>query len=168
MRCLRTTTVVLALATAWPMAHSQAAGPFSLRQDFRSAAAIKDVIAQSSKLPLRKRYGEMTAEEKAVIRRFYTDMGPDDEPPFPEAGMERLIRTLHEAQSHLRVTGNLYLVADVDSKGDVQSVAAYGSPDPEMTRVAASVIVLEKFKPALCAGIPCAQKFPFSLRFELR
>jgi hypothetical protein len=168
MHYLRTATVVLALATAWSMAHSQADGPFSLRQDFRSAAAIKDVIAHAAKIPLRKRYGEMTSEEKAVIRRFYTEMGPDDEPPFPEAGMERLIRTLHDAQSHLRVNGNLYLVADVDSKGDVQSVAAYGSPDPDMTKFAASVIVLEKFKPALCAGTPCAQKFPFSLRFELR
>lgn len=157
--------VFIAIATSSTLANSESVGPFALREDIASVQAIKDVIAQSTKVPLRKRYAEMTQTEKDVIRAFYTSMGPTDEPPFPEAGLEPLVRALHRAQSKLLVQGDLYLVADVDANGQTQSVVAYGSPDPNMTKFAASVLVLQKFKPALCAGTPCAQKFPFSLKF---
>lgn len=168
MNRLSVAVVLIAFACSSMVANSQSVGPFALRDDLASAKAIKDVIAQSTKIPFRKRYADMTQAEKDVVRAFYTSMGPTDEPPFPEAGLEPLVRALHRAQSRLLVEGDLYLVADVDANGDATSVAAYGSPDPNMTKFAASALVLQKFKPALCAGIPCAQKFPFSLKFVVQ
>lgn len=159
--------VSVAVASSSLVVNSQSIGPFSLREDIASAKAIRDVIAQSTTIPIRKRYSEMTQSEKDVIRGFYTSMGPTDEPPFPAAGLEPLVRALHKAQSKLLVSGDLYLVAEVDANGDAQSVTAYGSPDPDMTKFAASALLLQKFKPALCKGTPCSQRFPFSLRFAL-
>ena len=75
---------------------------------------------------------------------------------------------MNEATTPLtRAAGDLYLVAEVDANGEAQSVTAYGSPDPDMTKFAASALLLQKFKPALCTGTPCAQKFPFSLGFAV-
>ena len=168
MTHLRAVIFSLAVASSSLAVNSQSIGPFSLREDIASAKAIKDVIAKSTMIPLRKRYSEMTQPEKDVIHSLYTSIGPTDEPPFPEAGLEPLVRALHRAQSKLLVTGDLYLVAEVDANGEAQSVTAYGSPDPDMTKFAASALLLQKFKPALCIGTPCAQKFPFSLGFAVR
>jgi hypothetical protein len=148
-------------------ASAQTTSDFSLRQNLASSRSIQDVIARSSKIPLRKRYDEMSLEEKENIRGLYTKMEPDDEPPFPERGLAPLIRAIHRAQLKLRVEGDLYLVADVDQKGEVISVSAYGSPSTEMTNFAASAIAFEKFKPALCKGSPCPQKYPLALKFQL-
>lgn len=146
---------------------AQSPGPYELRHDMTSARAIRDVIAISSRIPLRRTFESMLAEERTALRDFYTDMKDSDEPPFPAMGLEPLVRALHKAQSRLLVSGDLYLVADVDSNGDVQTVTAYGSPSPEMTKIAASALALQKFKPALCGGVPCSQKFPFALGFKV-
>lgn len=161
----RVALAFIAIAAASAVASAESVGPFALREDIASVSAIKDVIAQSSRIPLRKRYADMTQPERDVIRGFYTSMGPTDEPPFPETGLEPVVRALHRAQAKLLVQGELYLVVDVDTSGEARSVVAYGSPDPHMTKFAASVLMLQKFKPALCAGTPCAQKFPFTLKF---
>lgn len=169
MKAFSTAVISVALATAsvLPRAQPESSGRYVLREDLASAKAIKDVIVRSTAVPLLKRYGDMTPQEKDVIRGFYTSMGPADEPPFPDVGLEPLVKALHRAQSKLLVTGDLYLVAEVDPNGEAQSVTVYGSPSPEMTKFAASALLLQKFKPALCAGTPCAQNFPFSLRFVL-
>ena len=140
---------------------------FSLRENLASAKAFQEVIATSSTIPLRKPYSLMNETETAAVRSLYIDMGHSDEPPFPKNGLEPLVRLLHQAQSKLLVAGDLYLIADVNAEGDVSAVTAYGSPSPEMTKFAASALVLEKFKPALCKSVPCSQKFPFALKFAV-
>ena len=56
----------------------------------------------------------------------------------------------------------------VDAKGVAQSVSVIASPDSDMTRVAAGVLMLETYKPALCAGQPCAMAFPVRMEFHRR
>ncbi len=129
--------------------------------------AFPFVIGHSSGLPLDKRYEDMTGSERAAVRNWYTKMGPGDEPPFPAHGLAPIIRALSEGIGKLQVTGDLYLIVDVSSSGEPVSATAYGSPSPEMARFAASVLLLTRFKPALCHWRPCAQKFPFNLHFEL-
>ena len=46
------------------------------------------------------------------------------------------------------------------------AVSVFESPDPEITRVAASVLMLSKFKPAVCAGRPCAMQFPLEVNLR--
>lgn len=149
-------------------AFAQSPGPYTLRSDLATAKAIPEVIARSAHLPLSKRYQDMTETERDVIRGFYTAMAPNDEPPFPKHGLGLIVKSLYAAQSRLLVSGSLYLVVDISSEGNATSVTAYGSPSPEMTKFAASLMLLTKYKPALCSGRPCAEKFPFSLAFEVQ
>ena len=46
------------------------------------------------------------------------------------------------------------------------AVSVFKSADPEVTRVAASVLMLFKHKPAVCAGRPCAMQFPFEVNLR--
>ena len=45
------------------------------------------------------------------------------------------------------------------------AVSVFESPDPEITRVAASVLMLFKHKPAVCAGT-CAMQFAFEVNLR--
>jgi hypothetical protein len=141
---------------------------FVLREDIMTAKILPDVLARSTKIPINKRYAELTPEQKTVLASYYESMGPEDEPPFPEDGTGVIIKPLVKAQHKLLVTGPLRLIVDVSPEGDATSVKAIGSPSPEMTRFAASVLLLTKFKPALCAGVPCAQQYVFYLDFTVQ
>lgn len=144
------------------------ADAFSLRGEARPGSAVRTAIAVSARIPLDKRYEELTAEQRAVLNAAYESVGPDDEPPFPAAGLEPLVRLLHQAQQKLRARGGLFLVATVAADGSVSEVKVIGSPGAEMARVAGSVLMLTRFKPARCAGEPCSMQYPFALNFEMR
>ncbi|HJV62920.1 MAG TPA: hypothetical protein VJ743_18365 [Albitalea sp.] len=147
---------------------AQSPPQFSLRDDAQTARAIRDVIARSQHIPFDKRYADLSSEQKDGLRSLYKDMGPADEPPFPRDGLAPLVRLLQKGQSKMLVTGPLYLIVDVSAEGEAEAVKAIGSPSPEMTQFAASVMLLTKYKPALCAGTPCKQQYPFALQFDVR
>src|SRR5258708_12304514 len=97
-------------------------------------------------------------------------MAENDEPPFPIDGLGPLYKAIAEVHKQLLrtrfglgVNGLLALHVQVDSQGRATSVSAYRSPDPEMTKYAAAVATLPKYKPALCGGHPFAMLFPLPI-----
>lgn len=122
----------------------------------------------SSYLPFNKRYSELTAEQKARLKAEYDKMPDGDEPPFPKDGLGSVYLKLTRAQERLQSEGALLMHVKVDANGEAQSVDVIESPDRDMTQVAAGVLILEKYKPAVCAGQPCASSFPVRMEFRRR
>ena len=133
----------------------------------RTGSIIKRNLVFGRRVPNNKRYDELTADEKASVKGYYEQMEPGDEPPFPTDGLRSIDSALLKAQAKLLISGELTLVASVDADGQVTEVKTIGSPSPEMTRFAASVLLLTKFKPALCLGQPCRMEFPFRYLFRV-
>lgn len=129
---------------------------------------IKRYVASGSRIPVNRTYAELSADEKAFVSSFYEKMGPGDEPPFPIEGLRPIYSAIAKVQQKLLVTGKLTLVASVDPTGTVTEVQVIESPSKAMTQAAASVVVLAKFKPALCANQPCKMEFPFNFAFAVR
>jgi hypothetical protein len=150
-------------------AQSQTAPPaFSIKEsEPRLGSRIKRNIAWSTTIPLNFRYHELSAEQRQAFHLNYEQIADGDEPPFPADGLRPIVEALSKAQRKLLVKGDLRLLVDVDANGDAISVSAVGSPSPEMTKVAASVLLLTKYKPALCAGQACKMQYPFNLSFRL-
>jgi len=71
-----------------------------------------------------------------------------------------VVDNLTRIQVRLGYEGERYLAATVDSDGRVNAVKVLRSPDPEMSRMAATVLMETEFKPALCDGRPCGMDFP--------
>lgn len=94
-------------------------------------------------------------------------MSPNDEPPFPVDGLPPIHEAIAEVQRRLLVHGALSMFADVDSGGGATSVSVYESPDPKLTQAAAAVLMLTKFKPAVCKGEPCRMSFPLRVAFKV-
>lgn len=145
------------------------ASDYTIRQDEPGLGShIRRTLMESKTIAVNKRYHELSAEDRAKLHSWWESVPEGDEPPFPANGLKPIHSAMLEAQSMLMVEGELYLVATVDSNGEVSQVKAVGSPSPEMTKFAASVIGLTKFKPAICGGKPCRMDYPFSYKFTVR
>lgn len=164
----RALAAVLALAAGSALlpSHAQSDAQYRLREsEPRTGTHIPREISRGSRLPINKRYEELSPDDKAALNSVYEDMGPGDEPPFPAEGLRPLHQAIAGAQQRLLVTGALTLVATVAPDGRVDAVKAIGSPSPEMTRTASTILLLTRFKPALCKGSPCKMDYAFHFVF---
>lgn len=164
----RPLAALLALAawSAFLPSHAQTDAQYRLREpEPRTGTRITREIVSGSRLPLDKRYEELSPEDKAALNSVYENMGPGDEPPFPAQGLRPFYEAVAQAQQRLLATGELALVATVAADGQVAAVKAIGSPKPEMTKAASTILLLTRFKPALCKGIPCRMDYAFHFVF---
>ena len=123
-------------------------------------------IARSAQVPFDKKYDELTAEQKSTLAAMYEKMGPNDEPPIPRYGLKSVIKALVAVNESLEEQGILFLIVDVAPDGTATNVRVVKSPSEEMTRYAAQILILAKFKPALCGGVTCSQQYPFKIEFS--
>jgi hypothetical protein len=117
-------------------------------------------------IPVDRRYDQLTPEQKAVVHSWYEHVEPGDEPPFPADGLAPLYDTIRLGQQKLKVRGDLEVAVTVGSGGDAIDVQVLKSPSTEMTEFAASILLMTKYKPAVCKGQPCRMQFPVSIRFD--
>jgi hypothetical protein len=142
---------------------------YSIKQDDSDIGSnIKRNVVSGSVIPVDKKYNELTPEEQGYVKSQYEGMGPADEPPFPIDGLRPIYKAVAAAQQKLLVKGTLSMFVEVDSQGKPVSVSVYRSPDPKMTQVVGSILMLQSFKPALCNGQPCSMQFPFRITFNIR
>ena len=160
-------TLVSSFAFA-QQAQTQSANPprFVLKGDAPAGSLIRRDVAWSNRIPFDRKYSELTPDEKAVLHSAYENIGPGDEPPYPEDGLKPVVAAISKAQDRLMARGDLRLVVTVGPDGQATLVQAYDSPSPEMTRFVAQLFMLVRYKPALCGGVPCTMQYPFYLKFS--
>ena len=142
---------------------------YDIKQDKpRTGSVVRRYEVRNSTLPINKRFHELNASERELLNSLYENIQPGDEPPFPAEGLKTIYDAVGKAQQKLLVSGTLILVVTVSPSGDASAVKAIGSPSDEMTKFAASVLMLTKFKPAVCGGSPCQMDYPFSFSFAVR
>ena len=126
---------------------------------------IRKEMRWNSKIPLNKTYGELTPEQKAELHAMYEAMPFGDEPPYPLEGMKPVFNAIKKGQEKLVARGVLSLAVNVSPDGTPTQVVDLGSTkNPEMTKFAATVLMMTKFKPAVCGGKACASQFPLNLK----
>lgn len=132
---------------------------------------LRKQLTWNSNIPLNKTWEQMTPEQKAEIAALYESMPPGDEPPFPVQGMKPVFNSIVKGQRIVRARGRLNMVVNVSPEGKATEVVDHGGvggPNArEMTQFAQSVLLMTKFKPAICAGKPCKSEFPFQLDLRL-
>jgi len=141
---------------------------FSLKAEGPTSSKIRWNAIQGSRLPFDKPYADLTEDQKRLVRSQYEPMLDGDEPPYPIRGLGPVYKAIGTAQQKLFAEGHIILVVDVDSLGNATSVTAYGDPDPRMTKFLTRLVLLEKYKPAICQGKPCSMQFPFDINFSVR
>jgi hypothetical protein len=128
---------------------------------------IKKDIRWDSKIPLNKTYAELTAEQKAELHKMYENLPEGDEPPFPEQGMKPIFSAIRKAQRIRQARGELNMAVTVGPDGNATKVEDRGGVyDIQMTEIAQQVLLLTKYKPAVCKGQPCTMQFRFTQKLR--
>ena len=138
------------------------------RYSLRQSESVWRNAATGSAIPFDKRYAELSGDQQSYLKSQYEGMGPDDEPPFPINGLRPIYNAIAAGQRRLLIKGRMTLAVEVNSQGEATSVSVLQSADLEMTQFAASVLMLQKYKAAICNGTPCTMQFPFRIAFEIR
>jgi len=167
---IRSVLFVVAAASclAEAIAQDQPRPEFGLREQQPGAGSlVRRQVVGPTVIPLNLSYEQLSPQDRARFNGNYEAVPPGDEPPFPVGGLKVILDPIGKAQAKLSVTGNLFVIAKVDSSGVAHEVTAVGSPSPEMTQFASQVLLLTRFKPARCSGQPCAMEFPLRMQFQV-
>lgn len=164
---MRTALVASALALCLTSALSQRSD-IVREADPQTGTKLRQTISKATLYPLTKTWFEFTPEEKARLRQFYETMGENDEPPFPIDGLGEITRELAARAGRLNYQGELSIHVTVDATGRAKSIDFVKYVDFEAAKSLAYVLVKTKYKPALCAGVPCEMQFPFYFTLVLR
>jgi hypothetical protein len=151
------------------LAQSDPPPQFKVTEEIRTGSIIRKDVAWSSKLPLNRTYAQLTDEQKKSLHDNYESIAPGDEPPYPIEGLKPLVIAITQAQEALRARGELKLIVTVSADGKGKKVEVIGTVDnPKMTDFAGQVMLLTKYKPAVCAGSPCTMQFGFRLKLQVK
>jgi hypothetical protein len=147
---------------------AQTAEPqYRMKENEAQTGTLLKRDAAISSLPYNKPYADLSDEDKRKLRSVYENMGADDEPPFPRRGYKTVFQALAQIQRKMHIDGMIDLGVMIDPEGNASGVKVYQSPDPEVTRVVSTLLMLEQYKPALCHGQPCSQELPFRANFTM-
>lgn len=125
-------------------------------------------LALNSEVPYDKSYNELTPEQQQSVRRHYALLHPDDTPPYPEHGNAAIFRWVSQAHQAVVAEGEFAAQVDIDAEGKATSVRVLQTPDAELAKFISAVLMQQKYTPALCAGEPCAMRYPFSVKFTMK
>lgn len=143
---------------------SSAPDEFKLKQERAvTGSHIPRDAVSGLNVPINKAYGELTPEQKRIVRSRYEKMDDADEPPYPLKGPKELYRVISDGQNILALEGELSVFVEIDADGKPTSVGVLKSPDARMTQLIATALVNEQYKPAICKGQPCKMKYPLSI-----
>lgn len=162
--------LVSALALVAPApAGAQVESEYVLRDDRApTGSRIKRHNISPLKYPVNKPYRDFSDAEKAAFHAHFEGLPAGDEPPFPAAGLREVLQAVALAQENFLDRGELSLIAHVGADGVATRVTALKTPSPEMAQVAGKVLLVAKYKPAVCSGKPCAGEFPLMLEFRVQ
>lgn len=141
---------------------------YSLRSDAGARGRFGPSEAFGAVVPFNRTYAQLTDEQKARIKGYYVGMSEEDEPPYPERGLEAIYGVIAEGQARIGVVGDLDLEVVVAPDGTAQEVRVYKTPHRKVTQFVANLVMLTPFKPGICGGKPCTMNFPVRVRFDLR
>ena len=137
---------------------------YSIQEHVTGSHILRDEVSRIP-VPIDKSYAQLTAAEKRRVKSEYEPMAEDDEPPYPLHGLRTILETTEKLQKKLQVSGALTLAVNVNTTGKAVSVEVLRSPDMQMAKLVATVLMLQAYKPAICKGSPCEMQYPFRMNF---
>lgn len=144
-------------------------GKFGLMQDRPDTGThIKHEAASGFSVPVNLGYEQLSPKQQQLVKQDYKILQEDDEPPYPLNGPASITRAFVEMQSKVQINGKFRLSVLIGEDGKPVTATILEAPDPELGKIAGSVLMLSKFKAARCGGKPCAMRYTYDVKFVLK
>ncbi|MGI4845047.1 MAG: MORN repeat-containing protein [Janthinobacterium lividum] len=141
---------------------------FGLKDDIPAAGSLLRRDRAIGFAPMDATWQALTPVQKALVRNAYPALDDADEPPYPLKGTRKFygeVAKLYQRFTDYRGDATVYVTVGAD--GVPASATAYGVTHQEFARYLATVAMMQRFKPALCAGTPCQMIYPIRFKFTL-
>ena len=159
--------VVLIGSTGSSFAQQPGTGPrYSLRTFAAAGTTPRAGELAIWHAPLDASYADLTPEQRRAFRAAYVGLADGDEPPYPVGGLRGITSRLHERMLGGGFEGDVDVAVTVDAGGSATEVAVRRSPGNASVALVASAAMEARYKPAVCAGTPCAMAFPLVVHFD--
>jgi hypothetical protein len=112
-------------------------------------------------------YEQLSPDQQAIVNSWWPALAPGDEPPYPLHGPAEFYRLMSKIVSKTGKRGTILVYVTVGKEGKATGVRAVGLDDPEIRKVIAAAAAIVEYKPARCAGQPCAMTYPYHLGLTL-
>lgn len=162
---MRTIGRVALISALWA-ASASAADLYAVREDVPETGSNIQKATVYWRVPVDKRYEELSSDEVRLVRDDYERLGARDEPPYPRDGMTPILAEVARVQRTNRGTGWLHLAVRIDARGAPQGVAVLASPDNAVAHGVSFALMKARYKPALCDGAPCAANYSFKYKLQ--
>lgn len=136
-----------------------------VRKESGSKGAGALSLASGSPAPFDAPYGALSGEQQRTLKGPYRILLEADEPPYPARGPGELVRAVQDVAGITGSRGELHVEVQLDAAGTPVAVLVRRAPDKDLGERTAQLMMLAKYKPALCAGAPCAMGYALKLRF---
>lgn len=137
-----------------------------VRKENGSKGAVATRVAGSgSPAPFDAPYGALSGEQQRTLKGYYRILLDADEPPYPARGPGELVRAVQDVAGVTGSRGELHVEVQLDAAGTPIAALVRRAPDKELGERTAQLMMLAKYKPAVCAGAPCAMAYALKLRF---
>ncbi|VXC30299.1 MORN repeat-containing protein [Massilia sp. 9I] len=141
---------------------------FALKDEHPAVGSFLKRDRAIGSTPMEASWQELTPAQQAMIRSAYPALDDRDEPPYPLKGGRAWygdVAKLYRKFTDYRGDALVYVTVGADGKPT--SVSTYGVPHKEFARYLGMVAMIQRFKPALCAGTPCEMLYPIKFRFTV-
>ena len=115
---------------------------------------------------LNRRWADLPPDEQGIIKSYYEAMASGDEPPFPAEGLGTIIGAVVKLCAHRCKNGTVRVVATIDREGVAQTARVLEADQVKVGEFLAQVLLLERYKPAVCKGVPCQMDFPLFIQMK--
>lgn len=143
-----------------------APGRYAIKETRVGSRIAEDTVV--SYLPLAASWNKLTEAQKNMLRLQFPALEAGDEPPFPQKGGHTIFDAVQQVYSSLGGTeGTMEVHVLVGKDGTPKQVKAIGSPTPELVHNVSAILMLQKYKPAICRGEPCEMIYPIRFSFSV-
>jgi hypothetical protein len=127
---------------------------------------VRFVLARNFPVPPARAYYQLTAQQQAIVKQSYPILQDADEPPYPLNGHNKMAEELARVLNRLNARGVIRFTVDIDEQGKPVSVSVLRAPSEWAREYVGKIALVNRYKPAVCAGKPCAMTLALEYDFS--
>lgn len=121
----------------------------------------------TSLVPPTATWAQLTEPQKNRIRAPYLALERGDDPPYPLYGRRELYQLVERlTEKHEGVAGTAAVMVTVGTDGKAKNGSVYAGTSPDLGKVMLQTMMVQKYKPASCQGVPCEMGYAVELDLD--
>jgi hypothetical protein len=113
-------------------------------------------------------WAQLTEPQKNRIRAPYLALAHGDDPPYPLHGRRELSQIIQRlTEKHEGVLGRAAVLVTIGADGKAKNGSVYASTNPTLGTLILQAMMVQKYKPASCQGVPCEMGYALDLDYTV-